>query len=256
MPSSRQCLDNLIEAASRTLQLPLCLHLTGSIQPSPPWRIHNTAPCLMCKRDNLAACREYDGRTVHLELARAYQGRIHRCPFGYTELAVPLRLNNRHLGVLFAGPAWTDGASPPHRDLPVISQRQWLLDRLVVLECVAMQLVELVNTATDPADDRRLTILHYIEGHLGSSLTLAALANNLSLSPSRVRHLVRERFGMSLGQLIQEMRLHEAAHLLAITDLPVGEIATKVGMAHPSYFARQFKRYYGHSPRQHRIAFE
>ena len=40
----------------------------------------------------------------------------------------------------------------------------------------------------------------------------------------------------------------EANNLLSQTDSPIGEVATRVGILDPSYFARLFKKHVGVSP--------
>jgi AraC-like DNA-binding protein len=44
----------------------------------------------------------------------------------------------------------------------------------------------------------------------------------------------------------------EARSLLVETELPVGEVARRVGMADPGYFSRMFRRAHGTSPRSWR----
>jgi AraC family transcriptional regulator, transcriptional activator of pobA len=45
----------------------------------------------------------------------------------------------------------------------------------------------------------------------------------------------------------------EARTILEETDLPVAEIARRVGVFDPSYFSRQFTRIHGISPRKWRM---
>jgi AraC family transcriptional activator of pobA len=51
---------------------------------------------------------------------------------------------------------------------------------------------------------------------------------------------------------IIERRMAEARGLLAETDLPVAEVARRVGVADPGYFSRLFSRTHGTSPRKWR----
>jgi len=60
-------------------------------------------------------------------------------------------------------------------------------------------------------------------------------------------------FTGSIGQTVQEWiiecRMAEARRLLTGTDMPVGEISRRVGIANPGYFTRLFRRAHGVSPR-------
>ena len=69
------------------------------------------------------------------------------------------------------------------------------------------------------------------------------------------RHLttvVRRRTGRTVQEWIIERRMAEARSLLSDTELPVAEIAWRVGMFDPGYFSRQFRRTHGVSPREWR----
>jgi AraC-like DNA-binding protein len=64
--------------------------------------------------------------------------------------------------------------------------------------------------------------------------------------------VVRRRTGRTVQDWIGERRMARARQLLAETDLPVGEIARRVGIADPGYFTRLFRRAHGVSPRNWR----
>ncbi|PWQ88331.1 AraC family transcriptional regulator, partial [Enterococcus faecium] len=59
----------------------------------------------------------------------------------------------------------------------------------------------------------------------------------------------RRRTGRTVGAWIAERRMAEARALLRGTDLSIGEVARRVGMADQGYFTRQFRRVHGASPR-------
>jgi AraC-like DNA-binding protein len=61
--------------------------------------------------------------------------------------------------------------------------------------------------------------------------------------------MVRRRTGRTVGDWITERRMVQARQLLTGTDLPVGEIARRVGLPDPGYFARVFRHSNGVTPR-------
>lgn len=67
---------------------------------------------------------------------------------------------------------------------------------------------------------------------------------------SLFRHLAAE--GLSLRQLVDELRSERARFWLRHTDLPVEHIAERLGYADASNFARSFKRWAGVTPSQYR----
>jgi AraC-like DNA-binding protein len=64
--------------------------------------------------------------------------------------------------------------------------------------------------------------------------------------------VVRRRTGRTVQKWIIERRMSEARVLLGGTDLPISEIARRVGVADAGYFARLFRTIHGVSPRRWR----
>jgi AraC-like DNA-binding protein len=64
--------------------------------------------------------------------------------------------------------------------------------------------------------------------------------------------VVRRRTGRTVQEWIIERRMSEARVLLGGTDLPISEIARRVGVADAGYFARLFRTIHGVSPRRWR----
>ena len=248
IPMSTQVIDRILSAAQRSFGLSMCIHTMSRQHPS-SWALHQSPPCLAMKRRNRDRCRAFDAQQVHQEIQATPEGRIHRCPFGFTEIAIPLIHLGKHVGVLFAGPTWTESTSPPHPQLTRINHNH-LQDFLVLLKPIADRLAELLDDTT--LDERAETIQTFVHQNLKQSLSLNDLAERLALSPDRTRHLVKELFGTSLSQLIQTTRLTEAARHLIITDLPVGDIANRFGYGDQNYFARLFRRQFKLTPSAYR----
>ena len=58
--------------------------------------------------------------------------------------------------------------------------------------------------------------------------------------------------GMTPGEFIKNIRLKEAANLLATTGLTVTEIFYRTGFNNQSYFFREFKKRYECAPNEYR----
>jgi transcriptional regulator GlxA family with amidase domain len=82
---------------------------------------------------------------------------------------------------------------------------------------------------------------------------VASIARSLNLSPSRFRHLFRERVGLSPGNYLRLVRLNRAKKLLTTTFLSVKEITARVGANDISHFVRDYKSYFGHTPTEERL---
>ena len=56
--------------------------------------------------------------------------------------------------------------------------------------------------------------------------------------------------GVTAIQYLNTYRLKVADTLLANTDYPIGEVAAMTGFEDASYFARIYKKQFGHSPKR------
>jgi AraC-like DNA-binding protein len=83
-------------------------------------------------------------------------------------------------------------------------------------------------------------------------LSLRDVAREVGMTPGHLTTVVRRRTGRTVQEWIIERRMAEARSLLAETDLPVAEVARRVGVPDPGYFSRLFSRRHGASPREWR----
>jgi len=82
--------------------------------------------------------------------------------------------------------------------------------------------------------------------------TLSKLAELTRLDPSYLTRLFKSATGRSPMAYLARHRAERAANLLLATDLPIGEIGTRVGWSDPNYFARRFKSVFGMTPSAYR----
>ncbi|MGD1846692.1 MAG: helix-turn-helix domain-containing protein [Salibacteraceae bacterium] len=82
------------------------------------------------------------------------------------------------------------------------------------------------------------------------------LAQEIGVSPTHLKRLLRKSAKVSPGQLIRTYRLQKAASLLQDQQLLVKEVAYAVGFRQPTAFTAAFRSVYGCSPAeyQHRFA--
>jgi len=64
------------------------------------------------------------------------------------------------------------------------------------------------------------------------------LAADVSLSGSRLSHLVSQGLGYSVRTMLTAVRLAHAIRLLALTDFRVSEVGNRVGIPDPAHFDR------------------
>src|SRR3989339_1508461 len=137
-------LESLLRSAGSILGLRLCFHdrLQRSGARDAWWQVHHDPACLERKRTHQTECANFDGSQVHHAIAGSPEGRIHACPFGFTEITVPVHCEGEFAGVLFAGPCWVGKGKPPHPDLIRPASPDWIEERRRLLKAVATELGE------------------------------------------------------------------------------------------------------------------
>jgi AraC-like DNA-binding protein len=103
--------------------------------------------------------------------------------------------------------------------------------------------------AAEAANNPVSAVLKYVQEHLTEPLTVADLAEQVSLSPSAFAHLFREVTGRSPYQFVKEMRLDRARELLIDGRLAVARVSKEVGYGSVSHFISEFRARFGLTPR-------
>lgn len=105
---------------------------------------------------------------------------------------------------------------------------------------------------SEPAGDLIARAQAYISLHYTQNLTLAEVADSMSVSYSHFSHLFRKTLGMTFPAYLLRMRMEKAAAYLQDPDLSITQIAEKVGYEDANHFSRAFKRYTGRNPSDYR----
>ena len=78
------------------------------------------------------------------------------------------------------------------------------------------------------------------------------VADELALSAAYCGKLFREEVGVSISKYLTEYRLKKAVHYIGETDENINAIMAKTGFSNESNFYRQFKKYYGVTPKEYK----
>ncbi len=95
-------------------------------------------------------------------------------------------------------------------------------------------------------------IIEYINDHLDEELDLNMLAEKANFSPYHFHRIMKAFLGEPLGAFIVRLRVEAAARLLRYTDLPVQDIAYRMGYDMPSSLSKVFRSFYNISPTEFR----
>jgi AraC-like DNA-binding protein len=107
----------------------------------------------------------------------------------------------------------------------------------------------LAIAAAESASNPVSAVLEYIRAHFGEPLTVADMAELVSLSPSAFAHLFRDVTGRSPYQFLKEIRMDRARELLVDGQFGVARVSKEVGYASVSHFISEFRARFGATPR-------
>lgn len=114
---------------------------------------------------------------------------------------------------------------------------------------------ELVIAAlsSDRSPDDPVTLAcEHVAAHYAEQLSVDDLARAARVSASYLTRLFRTKLGSSPHDYLLRHRITRAKQLLFETDLPVGDIARRVGFTSKSSFSYRFSQVTGISPRAYR----
>ena len=96
-------------------------------------------------------------------------------------------------------------------------------------------------------------MIRYLAGHYADAdLMVETVAECVHLSPVYASAVFKDETGLGLKRTITDIRMEEACALLMSTNLPVAELAAKVGYHGANYFAKLFKKEMGMTPVKYR----
>lgn len=91
--------------------------------------------------------------------------------------------------------------------------------------------------------------IDYIQAHISQAIVLSDLAAHAGLSESSLNRVFKRYAADTPMQYIKKLRLNRARYRLDRSDCSVQEAAHDVAYESVSQFSREFKRYFGHSPK-------
>jgi AraC-like DNA-binding protein len=84
--------------------------------------------------------------------------------------------------------------------------------------------------------------VEFIEAHFDRSVTFAHLAAVVNMSPFHFHRQFKRSTGLTPRDYIHQLRIERAKTLLCQSDLPLADLAVKVGFADQSHFSATFRR--------------
>lgn len=113
---------------------------------------------------------------------------------------------------------------------------------------------EQISTPEIKSPDDRLMerVMRVINENLSNpALTVEMISSEVGISRVHLHRKLKELTNQTTQHLIRNVRLKQAASLLAEKKHSITEVATLTGFTHPTYFATAFREMYGMSPTEY-----
>nr|WP_306456895.1 AraC family transcriptional regulator [Paraburkholderia bryophila] len=119
------------------------------------------------------------------------------------------------------------------------------------MQCIGEVIAGKTEPGTSPREHGMALVADleaFLTRHADQDIPLDTLEERFGISRRHMTRLFRENTGRSIGEFQQQVRYENARRLLAETDLPVGEVAFRVGFESGAALSRAMRRIGGHSP--------
>lgn len=116
---------------------------------------------------------------------------------------------------------------------------------------VAVNKIEEIGSADGCKDERMIEIMNHIQANY-IDITLDDLAEKFYLSKPYISKYIKEKSGLTFGELVKKIRMKKAKALLKSSNMTVENIALSVGYQNVEHFNRMFKKAYQTTPMQFR----
>jgi AraC-like DNA-binding protein/ligand-binding sensor protein len=185
---------------------------------------------------------------------------IYHCYAGLSEAVMPMKIENTLIGYAMLGqfrtrknlPAETIAGwlaaghdiqklqsaftAQPFFDPPALDNMfclfSMLIDFIITREYVKVRHPGLVEK-----------IVHWVENHLGDSISLDTAAAAVNRSRSTVSHAVKQQLGLSFTQFCIIKRIQRFESIIAgDPNMPIQEAASLAGYEDPLYFSRIYRK--------------
>jgi two-component system response regulator YesN len=95
-------------------------------------------------------------------------------------------------------------------------------------------------------------ISKYARDNISKKLSIKDIAEHFNYSPNYIGHIFKEKTGTSFNNHVAKLRVEIAAKMLKVPQNHLWDISDALGYSDVTYFIKQFKEYYGITPKAYR----
>ena len=221
--------------------------------------IHNSSSCL-------EICKNSDEERF-LEVIKLNDELTYTCPFGISEMIVPIRKDDEITDFLIASLGIVGRSDKEicenlkhmtndfdEKDIyTAINLTTHLTDEALVAYKTMVRVIAnyIENEKTEEFNAPRtipLLTKRYIKNNLSKKITLSDISWQLHCSTVTLTEHFKKEFGITIMQYVAEKKMFLAEKMLADERNNVNDVAEACGFSDVEYFSRCFKGYHGVSP--------
>lgn len=178
--------------------------------------------------------------------------RLHQIAFALTELQAQLNLWMAELQQRNEGFSWNPQSEM--LDYQRMLDDTFLFSRPKMQTCILSLLSDLRSTLkqTSSNHDRMHQIAQYMELNYQKPFVQSEYANLFYMNKDYMSRKFSATFGVNMLSYLNTIRIRHAKELLKDTNLTVRDIAFEIGFKDEKYFAKQFKKETGMTPKDYR----
>lgn len=143
-------------------------------------------------------------------------------------------------------------AEPLLMDIEKEYRRQLMYHNMVTGSALRQVLALVVRKLLSPPDTGTNEIIRFIQNNTARNFSNRELGELFHFHPNYINSIIKASTGMSLHRYVLNAKISKAIRLLDTTQMPVREIAQKVGFTDISHFSKVFKKTAGASPNKYR----
>ncbi|MBQ8783864.1 MAG: PocR ligand-binding domain-containing protein [Clostridia bacterium] len=136
------------------------------------------------------------------------------------------------------------------KNIPVIKQDE-LQSYVNILQLIAEYMTQ-TNRMAPKSKDLALGIRKYIGNNFDKKLTVELMCEIFGCSRTTLMNTFRDRYGITIGEYINNCRLERAEQMLLKTNESIKNIAVECGFSDQNYFSKVFIRRFGVTPTKFR----
>lgn len=116
--------------------------------------------------------------------------------------------------------------------------------------------IHIVSRGDTPASGKIAEIRGYLDAHFSEEIRLEDLSRRFFISRYHLSRSFKERYDLTISDYVIQLRVTAAKQLLRYSEKSIAQIAEACGYGNQSYFARQFMKVEGCTPREYQKAWK